>query len=358
MTIPAKIAQKHMILHRTKKPSGMSRRTGTGVLLFAWLSLHAGVICAEETSSVESTDAATASAGAVDPSGDARARAEAIKQFLRDEEFLEYWRRELEQQDRRQAIEQNQRDSAGLPPEVVRRMRRDIDEAKRAANEPIKNSICRIETIEYDPATPEPIEIRVASNAPASITFTDISGSTWPIASDASGDAEAFQAGPVEGANYSYEIYNKRPYAATINLVRLQEQTTPIVLRITGNETDHHCSLTVRLPIYGPQAEISAISLTPDAFGQLDDPVMFDVLRLSIPADARERKINGISDPGRAWVINNKLYIRANYFIESPPRAQISGSNGLYVYRIDDPRQRTAWVKDARGQSTRISIGR
>jgi hypothetical protein len=143
---------------------------------------------------------------------------------------------------------------------------------------------------------------------------------------------------------------------ATNNLL-LQGYPQPIVVRLVGDEEDNVCVLNVRLNMPGPNANTNPTMLSDAGYGGGEDEIMFRLAVNDIPNGAEEVELTGLQDAGRAWIINGRLYVRSKFWMESPPRAQIQDVSGIYVYRIEDPSQATAYLRTPNGESVRVTIG-
>lgn len=285
-------------------------------------------------------------------------RLDAMRAHMYKERKLEAARKELRDLERDKMLTRELERADAVPGDVIVLQRKITDRRMKANNSPIHEKKCRIETIEYDLDSPRPIEIRVASNSPAHITFFDFTGSVWPISAHAAGDTSSFTSGILSAAPHTYEINVNRAWAAASNNLFLEGLPAPIVIKLKGDEEDNFCVLNVKLPTSGPNAKWDAMSVSPNSIdGDMDDPVMMNVLRKDlIGLGAKERFITGVHDAGEAWIINERLYIRSRHWVESPPRAQMQDVSGIYVYRIDDPSQRTVWLRLPNGESAVVTI--
>ena len=281
-----------------------------------------------------------------------------LEKYLYEERVLEEARRRLRDHERNATTRRSLENARAVGSDVILLTRQITDKQVKANNAPLYESECAIKTIDYDLDYPAPIEINIAANSPAHIIFYDFTGALWPIKAHAQGDTDSFTSGILAEAPHTYEISVNSKYASASNNLILQDLPAPIVLKLRGDEQQNVCVLHVRIPTSGPNAAFSTVSLSPDSMdGNLDDPVMMRVLRRDLTnLNAEERFISGVNDPGDAWIINDKLYIRTRHWIESPPRAQMQDVSGVYVYRIDDPSQTTAWLRLPNGESAGINI--
>jgi hypothetical protein len=284
-------------------------------------------------------------------------RQDAMRRYIWQETELEPVRSELRELERRKTYEREADKKLGIPPRIIIDQRRSQDEQIRARNVPLRETDCRIETISYNHSNPTAIRLPVASHSPAHLIFQDSTGQVWPLSGHTQGDSESFASAILEGQPHIYEVAVIEPYATATNNLLLKGFPQPIVVRLVGEEQRNICVLNVRLSIPGPNANTNPMMLSDAGYGGGDDDVMFRLAVNDIPSGAKEIDITGIQNAGRAWVINGRLYVRSRYWMESPPRAQVQDVSGIYVYRIEDPSQATAFLRTPDGESVRVTIG-
>ena len=284
-------------------------------------------------------------------------RREAMKRYIWQEEGLEPIREELRELEREKAYQREYEQRLGIPPKIIVKQRITQDEQIRAQNQPLKESECKITTVNYSGSNPEAIRLPVATRSPAHLIFQDSTGQVWPLSGHTQGDNSAFASKILEDQNHIYEVSVKEPYSTATNNILLEGYPQPIVVRFVGDEEQNVCVLNVRLSMPGPNANTTPTMLSDAGYGGGEDDVMFRLAINDIPNGAEEVELNGLKDAGRAWVVNGRLYVRSRHWMESPPRAQIQDVSGVYVYRIEDPSQATAYLRTPDGESVRITIG-
>ncbi|WP_138437914.1 DotH/IcmK family type IV secretion protein [Marinobacter shengliensis] len=284
-------------------------------------------------------------------------RREQMERYIWQETQLEPVRAKLRELEREKEYRRTREQKIGIPPEVIIEQRRDQEQQKFAQNVPLKQSECKFETINYSNADPKAIRLPIATRSPAHLTFQDSTGQVWPIAGHTQGDNASFSSTILDAQPHIYEVSVKAPYATATNNLLLEGFPQPIVVRLVGEEEKNICVLNVRLSMPGPNANTNPVMLSDAGFGGGEDDVMFRLAVNDIPSSAEEVDLSGIKDAGRAWIINDRLYVRSQYWMESPPRTQIQDVSGIYVYRIEDPTQATAYLRTPDGESVRITIG-
>jgi len=284
-------------------------------------------------------------------------RQDAMRRYIWQETELEPVRSELRELERRKAYGREADQKLGIPPTIIIDQRRNQDEQIRARNVPLRETDCKIETISYSHSNPTAIRLPVASHSPAHLIFQDSTGQVWPLSGHTQGDSESFSSAILDEQSHIYEVAVKEPYATATNNLLLEGFPQPIVIRLVGEEQKNICVLNVRLSIPGPNANTNPMMLSDAGYGGGDDDVMFRLAVNDIPSGAKEVDITGIQNAGRAWIINGRLYVRSRYWMESPPRAQVQDVSGIYVYRIEDPSQATAYLRTPNGESIRVTIG-
>jgi hypothetical protein len=284
-------------------------------------------------------------------------RKEELQRYVWQERELEPVRSDLRQLEREKLYQRESEQKLGIPATVIVDQRRSQEAQIRARNVPLNETECRMETISYSNSNPEAIRLPVASRSPAHVIFQDSTGQVWPLSGHTQGDEDSFSSSILEQQPHIYEVAVNQPYATATNNILLEGFPQPIVVRLVGEEERNICVLNVRLSMPGPNANTNPMMLSDAGYGGGDDNVMFRLAVNDIPNGADEVDMTGIQDPGRAWIINGRLYVRSRYWMESPPRAQIQDVSGIYVYRIEDPSQATAYLRTPDGESVRITIG-
>ncbi len=284
-------------------------------------------------------------------------RKEAIDRYIWQEMELAPARERLRELERNKAYQEERESKLGIPTEIIIEQREIQDQKVKARNMPLVQSECRIETISYSSTNPEAIRLPIATRSPAHLIFQDSTGQVWPLNGHTQGDKKAFSSSILEQQPHIYEVSVNEPYATATNNLLLKGNPQPIVIRLIGDEERNVCVLNVRLSIPGPMANTNPMVLADAGFGGGDDDVMFRLAVNDIPDGAEEVDLRGLNGAGNAWIINDRLYVRSQYWMESPPRAQIQDVSGIYVYRIEDSSQATAYLRTPDGESVRVTIG-
>ncbi|GBO88709.1 DotH/IcmK family type IV secretion protein [Marinobacter salsuginis] len=284
-------------------------------------------------------------------------RQEAMSRYIWQEKNLEPIRAELRELEREKTYRREREQRMGIPPKIIIDQRVVQEEQIRARNTPLREAACQIKTISYSNSNPEAIRLPIASRSPAHLIFQDSTGQVWPLDGHTQGDSEAFSSEILEQQPHIYEVAVQKPYAMATNNLLLQGYPQPIVVRLVGDEEDNVCVLNVRLNMPGPNANTNPTMLSDAGYGGGEDEIMFRLAVNDIPNGAEEVELTGLQDAGRAWIINGRLYVRSKFWMESPPRAQIQDVSGIYVYRIEDPSQATAYLRTPNGESVRVTIG-
>lgn len=284
-------------------------------------------------------------------------RREAMSRYIWQEKNLEPIRAELRELEREKTYRREREQRMGIPPKIIIDQRVVQEEQIRARNTPLREAACQIKTISYSNSNPEAIRLPIASRSPAHLIFQDSTGQVWPLDGHTQGDSEAFSSEILEQQPHIYEVAVQKPYAMATNNLLLQGYPQPIVVRLVGDEEDNVCVLNVRLNMPGPNANTNPTMLSDAGYGGGEDEIMFRLAVNDIPNGAEEVELTGLQDAGRAWIINGRLYVRSKFWMESPPRAQIQDVSGIYVYRIEDPSQATAYLRTPNGESVRVTIG-
>ncbi|WP_372997425.1 DotH/IcmK family type IV secretion protein [Marinobacter sp.] len=284
-------------------------------------------------------------------------RREAMSRYIWQEKNLEPIRAELRELEREKAYARERDQKLGIPPKIIIDQRVVQEEQIRARNTPLREAACQIKTISYSNSNPEAIRLPIASRSPAHLIFQDSTGQVWPLDGHTQGDSGAFSSEILEQQPHIYEVAVQKPFAMATNNLLLEGYPQPIVVRLVGDEEENVCVLNVRLNMPGPNAKTNPTMLSDAGYGGGEDEIMFRLAVNDIPNGAEEVDLTGLQDAGRAWIINGRLYLRSKFWMESPPRAQIQDVSGIYVYRIEDPSQATAYLRTPDGESVRVTIG-
>lgn len=237
----------------------------------------------------------------------------------------------LEEEARDKKIKDMAENEYPLSPGEIMALRRLAKSVDKANNAPLGGPIdFAIKTVEIDVDAPKPIQIMVAKGYSSSIMFFDQSGTPWPIEGDIIGDEQSFKSHAVEGKAHIGVFEIKRAFSESNALVNLKGLNVPIVVRLTGSETTVDARISVRIPKFGPDAQIS-----PYVHSEIENtnPDMLSVLNGDKLNGGKLFNLNGV--PGTVWYKNNMLLVRTRANLISPPwKSHMTSVTGYQVYEL------------------------
>ncbi|WP_137297168.1 DotH/IcmK family type IV secretion protein [Psychromonas sp. SP041] len=199
-----------------------------------------------------------------------------------------------------------------------------------ATNSPVDPVKFKIKTITIDVDAPDPIVVNVAKGYSSSIMFFDQTGNPWPIEGNIIGDGDSFKSYPIEGKEHIgvFEITTR--FKESNALINLKDLNVPIVIRLSGSETDIDARISVRIPKFGPESTSMGYS---SKSREKTSTMMLNVLNGDKINDAKLYDLEGTN--GTAWYKDDYLYIRTRDNLISPPwKESVSSPTGYNVYKV------------------------
>lgn len=194
--------------------------------------------------------------------------------------------------------------------------------------------------------------IRIAQGFPASVTFLDDTGQSWPIAWDITtnkgGGCDAHGQGqnpavrsvgiyacvPDPGSNV-LQLTPISRYAQGGLLVSLQGAAKPIAFMIIAGTGSYDADLTARIGGRGPNAKDLPVSAS-DA-PTTGSAFLTAMLDGAPPASAEPLQVAGVSaDRMRAWKLGDSMYLRTDYQLVSPAPTAQESEYGTTIYEIPE----------------------
>lgn len=237
----------------------------------------------------------------------------------------------LEEEARNKKIKDMKENEFPLSPNEILALRNLAKSVDKASNAPLDGPIdFAIKTVTIDVDAPKPIQIMVAKGYSSSIMFFDQSGAPWPIEGDIIGDKQSFMSHAVEGKAHVGVFEIKRAFSESNALVNLKGLNVPVVVRLTGSEETVDARISVRIPKFGPDAQ-----LNPYVHSEIENanPDMLSVLNGDKLNGAKMFNLNGV--PGTVWFKNNMLFVRTRANLISPPwKSHMTSVTGYQVYEL------------------------
>lgn len=238
------------------------------------------------------------------------------------------------------SLEQASNYVAPLKPSEIRALKNQFEDVRRAnAYQQIK-AVPKISSIAVDlsPGANLPV-LRVLPGEMSTLVFVDSTGAPWPLAATPRiSNPELFQAEWLTGTP-SVVISALSTFQDGNLTVFLEGLATPVVVKLSTAEVDspHNTvrvvdyRLDLRIPGRGPNAKPISQS-TPKI--ELYNDVLQSVLDGVPPESAKKISIDGSPRYVNVWQIDNKLFVRTPYSIQTAFEQSVSAADGTSVYQI------------------------
>ncbi len=182
--------------------------------------------------------------------------------------------------------------------------------------------------VNLSPGSTPPV-IRLAQGFVSSLVFLDSTGAPWPISAYDLGDPTAFNIQWDKTSN-TLMIQSTKLYTYGNLAVRLRGLNTPVMLTLIPGQKAVDYRVDLRVQGYGPNAKTptAEIGLPPSA-----NDVLLHVLDGVPPPGSTRLTVSG--GDARAWLLNEKMYIRTNLTILSPGWIGImTSADGMHAYEM------------------------
>ncbi|WP_454786080.1 DotH/IcmK family type IV secretion protein [Legionella sp. WA2024007413] len=182
--------------------------------------------------------------------------------------------------------------------------------------------------VNLSPGSTPPV-IRLAQGFVSSLVFLDSSGAPWPIAAYDLGDPNSFNIQWDKTSNtimiQALKLYNYGNLA-----VRLRGLNTPVMLTLIPGQKAVDYRVDLRVQGYGPNAKSMPLEtgIPPSA-----SELLLHVLDGVPPPGSKRLSITG--GDARAWLANDRMYVRTNLTILSPGwLASMTSADGTHAYEM------------------------
>lgn len=229
------------------------------------------------------------------------------------------------------AFENVEKNLFPLDPEKIVKIRDLFEKTERAkvqsAQTPPKPTATS-QFVNLSPGSTPPV-IRLSQGFVSSLVFLDSTGAPWPIAAYDLGDPSAFNIQWDKVSN-TLMIQSNKLYTYGNLAVRLQGLNTPVMLTLIPGQKAVDYRVDLRIQGYGPNAKSMPmeLGLPPSA-----NDVLLHVLDGVPPAGSTRLIVSG--GDARAWLLNNKMFIRTNLTILSPGWiGSMTSADGMHAYEM------------------------
>lgn len=182
--------------------------------------------------------------------------------------------------------------------------------------------------VNLSPGSTPPV-IRLSQGFVSSLVFLDSSGAPWPISAYDLGDPSSFNIEWDKTSNtlmiQALKLYNYGNLA-----VRLRGLNTPVMLTLIPGQKAVDYRVDLRIQGYGPNAKSLPLEqgLPPSA-----NSVLLHVLDGVPPAGSQRLTVSG--GDARAWLLNDKMFVRTNLTILSPGWiGSMTSADGMHAYEM------------------------
>jgi intracellular multiplication protein IcmK len=182
--------------------------------------------------------------------------------------------------------------------------------------------------VNLSPGSTPPV-IRLSQGFVSSLVFLDSTGAPWPISAYDLGDPAAFNIQWDKTSN-TLMIQSNKLYTYGNLAVRLTGLNTPVMLTLIPGQKAVDYRVDLRVQGYGPNAKSMPLEegLPPSA-----SDLLLHVLD-GVPPPGSSRLVVSGGD-ARAWLLDEKMFIRTNLTILSPGWiGSMTSADGMHAYEM------------------------
>lgn len=230
-----------------------------------------------------------------------------------------------------QAFEGVARQMFPLTPEQIVRLKQMYDTSEFAqattAGTPPKPTATS-QFVNLSPGSTPPV-IRLSQGFVSSLVFLDSTGAPWPISAYDLGDPSSFNIQWDKISNtlmiQAVKLYNYGNLA-----VRLKGLNTPVMLTLIPGQKAVDYRVDLRIQGLGPEA----ISMpTEEGLPAAANDILLHVLDGVPPIGSQRLVVSG--GDARAWLLNDRMYVRTNLNILSPGWvSSMTSADGMHAYEM------------------------
>ena len=182
--------------------------------------------------------------------------------------------------------------------------------------------------VNLSPGSTPPV-IRLSQGFVSSLVFLDSTGSPWPISAYDLGDPSAFNIQWDKTSN-TLMIQATKLYTYGNLAVRLRGLNTPVMLTLIPGQKAVDYRVDLRVQGYGPHAKSMPLE---EGIPPAANDVLLHVLD-GVPPDGSTRLTVSGGD-ARAWLLNDKMFIRTSLTILSPGwLGSMTSADGTHAYEM------------------------
>lgn len=182
--------------------------------------------------------------------------------------------------------------------------------------------------VNLSPGSTPPV-IRLSQGFVSSLVFLDSTGAPWPITAYDLGDPTAFNIQWDKTSN-TLMIQASKLYTYGNLAVKLQGLNTPVMLTLIPGQKAVDYRVDLRMQGFGPNAKSMP---TEDGIPPAASDVLLHVLEGVPPNGSTRLHVSG--GDGRAWLLNERMYVRTNLTILSPGWIDsMTSADGMHAYEM------------------------
>ncbi|MDI9817884.1 MULTISPECIES: DotH/IcmK family type IV secretion protein [unclassified Legionella] len=182
--------------------------------------------------------------------------------------------------------------------------------------------------VNLSPGSTPPV-IRLSQGFVSSLVFLDSTGAPWPISAYDLGDPAAFNIQWDKTGN-TLMIQSLKLYTYGNLAVRLRGLNTPVMLTLIPGQKAVDYRVDLRVQGYGPNAKSMPMEegIPPNV-----SDLLLHVLDGVPPPGSQRLTVSG--GDARAWLLNDRMYVRTNLTILSPGWiGSMTSADGMHAYEM------------------------
>lgn len=182
--------------------------------------------------------------------------------------------------------------------------------------------------VNLSPGSTPPV-IRLSQGFVSSLVFLDSTGAPWPINAYDLGDPAAFNIQWDKTSN-TLMIQAMKLYTYGNLAVRLKGLNTPVMLTLIPGQKAVDYRVDLRIQGYGPNAKSMPME---EGIPPAANDLLLNVLDGVPPAGSARLIVSG--GDARAWILNDKMFVRTNLTILSPGWiGSMTSADGMHAYEM------------------------
>lgn len=182
--------------------------------------------------------------------------------------------------------------------------------------------------VNLSPGSTPPV-IRLSQGFVSSLVFLDSTGAPWPISAYDLGDPAAFNIQWDKTSN-TLMIQASKLYTYGNLAVRLRGLNTPVMLTLIPGQKAVDYRVDLRVQGYGPHAKSMPME---EGIPQAANDILLHILDGVPPPGSTRLTVSG--GDARAWLLNEKMFIRTSLTILSPGWiGSMTSADGTHAYEM------------------------